>query len=366
MEKKQKSTLLFSIVVSALIIGCGGSSGSSNTSTSGKVIDDYIKGATVCADVNGNGKPDDGDANCVLTDDNGAFNFGRDINVPLVMSGGVDIGTNKPFTGTFLAPIGSEVINPLTTIVSSIQKAGKTLEEAQDIVKEKLGLPDVDLTTFDPLSEVVYGEDNTAKENAKKVLAQQSNIQVILTVVATTIASASTSIEEYEVTEQAADQIAAIMLAVDTNSSSVNIASQASVVTILEETATTVLAAEPTAIAQVQAVTNVVAQQTEAISSAVVANVEAIAVNSAETGEDAIAEANSALLLVTDQDNADSVSNLIETAVTTGSTTDLGNVDVDAEIANSQSTLPERPTIPETTDANIPAVIHTTGGNGGN
>jgi len=366
MNKKQNGTILSSIIVSALLLGCGTSLSSPTVSTAGKVVDDYIKGAKVCADVNENGKADDGDANCVITDSNGAFNFGRRVTASLVMSGGVDIGTNKPFTGTFLAPAESKVINPLTTIVSSIQKTGKSVEEAQDIVKDKLGLPDVDLTTFDPLSEVVYGADNAAKEDAKKVLAQQSNIQVVLTVVATTIASASTNVHERDVTEQASNQIAALMLAANTNSSAVNVASQASVGTILSGTATTVLASEPTAIAQVQAVTTVVSQQTEAVSSAVVSNVEAISVNSAETGADAIAEANAALLLVTDQDNANSVSNLIEEAVTTGSTTDLGNVNVNAEIQNSQSALPERPKTPETTESSNSAVTPTTGGSGGN
>ena len=348
--KKYKIEILLSLAVSTILLGCGGSSSTANspttkTSTSGKVIDDYIKGATVCADVNDNGKADDGVENCVTTNDNGDFNFGRVMDDALVVTGGINIGTNQEFRGVFLAPAHSKVMNTLTTLIRSIEKTGKSVSEAQSIVKEKLGLPDVDLTTFDSFSEVVYGGSVADREVAKTVLAQQSKIQVLLTVVATTIALGSENVEERDVTEQVADEIVALIL--DTNTQLVDVASEASVGAIMDATVNRVLVDDVEAIAQVQAVKSIVAKQIESTVVALVSNVEAISVDSVESGLNAIEEVNSALFLITNQEDTDSLVNLIEEAVNSGETDLLADLDVTTKIDELQEELPLRPAVPE-------------------
>lgn len=378
MRKNRIGIILSIITIGTLMLGCSGSSSATPvTPTSGVVIDDYIKGAIVCADVNGNGKADDGNENCVLTDNQGRFNFGEVRDEHLVMSGGTDIGTNKPFTGTFLAPPHSKVINPLTTIVRSVQTEGNvTLTQAQEIVKAKLNLPDVDLTEFDPLAEVQFNSDITVQENAQQVLAQQSSIQVILTTVATTIASTSDNVKESEVMEHAADQIAKIMLAANTANTDVDIDSKENIEEVITQTTEKTLTKSveagtltqeeaDTAKDKVDVVKTVVSQQVETASVTVVANVEAITVNNEESGVEAIKEANAAILLVTDKDSADSVANIIEESVTTGDTTTLADVNITTQIDDAQTVLINRPDVVAPDDTPV-EVIPTTGAEGGN
>jgi len=231
---KTISSLLSIVAISALTIGCGSSSATSKTTT-GTVIDDYLSGATVCVDVNNDGKRDSGDTPCTTTNTTGQFTFTTDVSAfPLVQSGGTDVGTGDPFTGTLTAPAGSTVLTPLTTIVQAIVKSGKTIAEAQTIVKTSLGLPDVDLRTYDPIAGLASG---TAAEitAAKTVFAQQSSIQTILTTIATTIAATLTGSNEDDLTAGAAAQIAALMnIATPV---AIDIADTSNVTTIINATA---------------------------------------------------------------------------------------------------------------------------------
>ena len=113
------------------------------------VSDGYISGAIIFADVNGNGKLDDGEAS-TTSDANGKFTPFGEV-APLVASGGTDISTGLPFEGTLQAPWGSTAITPLTTLVSGLQStAALSLNDAQQKVTAALGLPDnISLTTLD-------------------------------------------------------------------------------------------------------------------------------------------------------------------------------------------------------------------------
>ncbi len=368
-----KIGIMLSIVtISALVIGCGSSSATSTqvaeVNTTGVVIDDYIKDATVCVDINPtDGIANDGDANCVKTDNQGGFNFGKAVTGTLVMQGGTDIGTGKPFEGTFSAPSGSSVINPLTTIVQAVVASGKTLAEAQTIVKSTLGLSaTLDLTTYDPIAEITFGEDTAAKEMARSVLAQQTNVQVILTIVARTIASAdAANLTESEVTEQAAAQIAALMTAAAPNTA-ISINSEASVETILNATAETALEGNADAIADIVAVAAAVSAQVETIAQLVVTNISAIEVSgdaeNTETGLEAMAASNTILSLVTDT-GAGSIMDTIEEAVISGNTDTITAIDIEEEVATVD--LPDRPVVTPPSDT-PPDVIIVTGGEGGN
>src|SRR5262249_46293906 len=102
-------------------------------------IDGYISGATVFADANFNGVLDPGEAS-TTTDATG--NYALDSHgAPLVLQGGFDTATNLPFTGTMLAPAGSTVVTPLTTLIQKV--AASTTGDAaaaQQLVASALGL----------------------------------------------------------------------------------------------------------------------------------------------------------------------------------------------------------------------------------
>jgi len=243
MKKQLIGTMLSLATITTLMTGCGGSSSNTTmttTGTTGVAIDDYIQGATVCVDSDNNGELNpEIDTPCAISTTNatGQFTFSTDVsNSPLVMSGGTDVGTGKAFKGSYTAPAGSKVITPLTTIVQAIVNAGRPLAEAQTIVKTKLDLPDVDLTTYDPIAGLAANVATEVTE-AKEVLAQQTNIQTILTTVSTTVAAPVTTIEESNVTDEVADQVAAIMLATPANDA-IDITDDANVETIINATAT--------------------------------------------------------------------------------------------------------------------------------
>lgn len=120
---------------------------------SGNVSDGYVAGATVFIDVNGNGIWDDGEPT-TETNDQGAFTFLTNETGPIIAFGGVNIDTGLPNTVILKAPVGSTIVNPLTTLVQTLVESGKTVEDATAAVVDALGLPEgLDLTTYDILAQ---------------------------------------------------------------------------------------------------------------------------------------------------------------------------------------------------------------------
>jgi hypothetical protein len=155
--------------------------GSSVTgSYSGLVQDGYLENALVWVDTNNNGQRNwvDGNGNTkwdagegeswTLTDSTGQFAglMGDGIiRITANPDGGtIDISTGKAFTGSYSAPSGSTVVNPLTTLV--VAAGGNSA-----LVKAALGLDaGLDLTTYDPLAESSQsGLDGDALAMAIKV-----------------------------------------------------------------------------------------------------------------------------------------------------------------------------------------------------
>ncbi|MBN2815141.1 MAG: hypothetical protein JXQ67_00540 [Campylobacterales bacterium] len=173
--------------------GGSGDSGSTSTATSysGVGLDGIIVGATVCVDVNRNNLCDVGEPSAI-TDANGTFEIPATTETgPLVLIGGTDLSTNAPFTGTLKAPAGSKVVSPLTSAVQALVESGQSATDAQANVKTAMGLGDVDvdLTSFDPYNSV-SDTNLTVAENAKKVLAQQTKLQVLVHTISSAVAGA--------------------------------------------------------------------------------------------------------------------------------------------------------------------------------
>lgn len=123
----------------------------------GQAIDGYIVGATVFADGDNDGLLDANDEAHTTTGANGLFTLVGGSG-PLVLTGGTDISTGLPFAGTLRAPEGSSVVTPLTTLVAAIVDSGTSAEDAELQVEAALGLPDIDLTAFDPVQAALDGD----------------------------------------------------------------------------------------------------------------------------------------------------------------------------------------------------------------
>ena len=142
-----------------------------------KAIDGYLKSANVYADANGNGKQDADEASAT-TDANGTFKL---INAKggIVVSGGTDLSTGKAFAGTLKAPEGSSVITPLTAVQQGFIEAGQTPAQAEQSVAKAFGFDasKVDLTTYDPIAEVVKaGTTGATSSIAAQMMASSAQI----------------------------------------------------------------------------------------------------------------------------------------------------------------------------------------------
>jgi hypothetical protein len=192
-------------------------------------------------------------------------------------------------------------------------------------------------------------------------------VQIILSVTATTINASSDTVQESRVTIEASNQIAQLMLAQVNSANAPEISSEESIQTIIKETAQETFSESTQehteALASVVAVQQVVAQQVQETTQTVVTNIEAIQVDNTESGLRAIKESNAAILLVTDTTGEDSITNVIEQAVSTGDTTVLEAVDISTEINNSANELIERPEVVERPDEEVQ--VQPTGGEGG-
>ncbi len=147
----------------------------------GKAVDGYLSGSLVFFDADLDGWQD-GEEPAAVTDRQGNFELKVDLarfdrngnGVPdetegrLVLSGGIDLSTGAALAGTLTAPAGSTVITPLTTLVETLIRSGTaaTVSEAEQTVREALGLPDVKLTAFDALAAARTGDLRAAAVQA--------------------------------------------------------------------------------------------------------------------------------------------------------------------------------------------------------
>jgi hypothetical protein len=126
-------------------------------STKGFVIDGYISDAFIFRDENENGIFDSGEASS-RTGSDGSFALGGDETKSIVVDGSDgrarDLDNpDEAFMGILLAPAGSTVVTPLTTLVQQLVEAGETVASATAAVKQALGITsDADLLSTDPIA----------------------------------------------------------------------------------------------------------------------------------------------------------------------------------------------------------------------
>ena len=142
----------------------------------GTAVDGYIAGAIVFGDANGNGVLDTGEVS-TLTDSDGEFSL-IGAQGDLVLIGGIDISTGLAFEGTLRAPEGATVVTPLTTLVVSYAETQSTsVTQAEEDLKTALGLPDVDISTVDPVALAVQGSADGVALLAAQVQVQNTILQ---------------------------------------------------------------------------------------------------------------------------------------------------------------------------------------------
>jgi len=185
-SKTSKLMIVSSLSV-ILLVGCGGSGGSSDSdnnsgaSITGKVIDDYIQNAPV--------KTLSG-ISCGITDSSGAFSCPVEANdSPLVAdcsssnSSCIDVATKQKFSANLLAPKASKVITPITNLLQIAISKGEIPEKAEEEIKKSLGIADIttSLTEYDPVKNL-ESNDNAQKDIAQKVFAAQTKVMAVLLV----------------------------------------------------------------------------------------------------------------------------------------------------------------------------------------
>jgi hypothetical protein len=178
MKKTTFMKTIASVALATALAACGGGGGGGSSSPvaatqklSGKAIDGYLAGATVCFD-NGHGACDPS-LPSTTTDANGNYTLnvtgdvtGKQIDV-IVTPQTTDNG--QPFTSTFaLAAIVSnnsaQNITPLTTMVIAQMKTGKTSDQATASVQQLVG------SNVDPNADyVASGDTNTTSVAASMV-----------------------------------------------------------------------------------------------------------------------------------------------------------------------------------------------------
>ncbi|MBD3822623.1 MAG: hypothetical protein IE914_10255, partial [Thiotrichales bacterium] len=128
-------------------------------------IDGYVKDASVCVDTDNN------EATCeytTTTNANGYYTIPDEhATGKVIITGGIDLDTNKTFTGVLKAPAGSKVATPLTTLLAD----GMTEEQVTTI----LGLP----SGTDLKADFRASGNNTVAQAAATVQALLSQITAV-------------------------------------------------------------------------------------------------------------------------------------------------------------------------------------------
>ena len=213
---KIRKTIPLAVSMAALLAmtGCADTkAGNTTVITINKAVhaqDGNIEGATICLDLNTNGTCDTDEP--FTTSDilgQGKIDATKEQTelYPLVVSGGTDTGTNKPFVGTLTAPAGSTMVTPLSSAVQALVKSGKTHKEAETAVKVAFGIPDtIELKTFDAFDSAENGTEEE-KVQAQKVMAQQTKLQIIVHSATTAVASASKTLETKDIMSNIFEEI---------------------------------------------------------------------------------------------------------------------------------------------------------------
>lgn len=198
-ELKTQTFLVSMISVALSACGGGGGGGGGGISTipdgdnndgdvgtpglSGSVVKGPLQNASVFIDTDGDGVHGANDSPVVTTDVNGAFTMASGFEGDLVAQATADtvdtFAPDTPLDGLVLkAPSGYSVVSPATTLTSAILGSNSDLtpEQAEDRVKDALGLGDVNLETFNPFDNLNSEASRIYERKAQQVISIANSI----------------------------------------------------------------------------------------------------------------------------------------------------------------------------------------------
>ncbi len=140
--------------------GLGFSLAAIGRAATGRVADGAVSGATVFADLHGDGTLHADDPAATSAAD-GSFSLNlAPGSGPLVATGGTDQATGKPLGTTLSGPIGTAYISPVSTLIQQRIAAGGDLVSAEAAMVGALALPaGIDPLRFDALTAVATGSN---------------------------------------------------------------------------------------------------------------------------------------------------------------------------------------------------------------
>lgn len=144
---------------------------------SGIIVDGYVAGANIYIDDNGNGLADIDENTGALSDAQGKFAFETTLSGSIIAVGGTNIDTGLPNQLALIAPEGSAVVTPLTTLIQiyAIQ-SGQTISEAETAVQTALGIDGkIDLTQYNPLGQATVDATALSVQRAAAQMAEVGN-----------------------------------------------------------------------------------------------------------------------------------------------------------------------------------------------
>ena len=365
MGDKMKNSYLIMLFALALS-GCGGggglalgivAGGSSSKdpappvlTTSGKVVDGYLIGATVTLDLNDDRIFDDFEPKVIVGAD-GTFAFPGLGQHMVQAKGGVDSSTNTPFVGVLKAAPGATVITPLTSlVVADIESrmptpvagtvspvAASAVTASETAVKSNLGIPsNAALSTTDPVKAV---KDNPNDVLYAKLMQQNAAVQILMqqtakAVAASTGLNAPTEAQLSAIYREATNALAALVAAAPSAAAAINLSagSNAVINNVVSDTVTRAKAsaevaasfsASNTAALAALAPASVAAVATKTITDQVKTVADAPAATLAASASDPVAAGNPALAVFKNTDMQVAISafaSLLTTAVASTNT----------------------------------------------
>ncbi|MBL4819387.1 MAG: hypothetical protein JKY98_00140, partial [Gammaproteobacteria bacterium] len=198
--------------------------------------DGYIEGALVWADNNEDRVFNDGVEASDLTDALGSFSLEGNTTGTLNLMGGTDVATKLTFEGRMLAPEGSTVITPITTLIDIVAEEGSlNTASAESAIKAAFGLDvTIDLTFYDSIR--VLAEATTAADifAAANVFAVGSTILNAATVAGKLLEGSSGSVSFLEAEKAVYTALANLILL----SGTIDLTDAGTVETIINNAAT--------------------------------------------------------------------------------------------------------------------------------
>lgn len=186
MNKKYILSAIAATALTAVLSGCGSSNTTTTTATdtlSGLAVDGYLSGATVCLDTNANNVCDTTEPNTTTASD-GSFTLDLSSvslqvkqTAQLLVYGGEDIATARPFVGILKAPLYDDAnvnITPITTMLAAKVETNDDLDinAAKAEIAGALGITEAEIT-LDPVKA-------QNKELYKHALKIQKTIEVLV------------------------------------------------------------------------------------------------------------------------------------------------------------------------------------------